>query len=226
MFPLPLQLDNDQLSRDDVAEGTLDYGHARRRPFRGIIDFGRFGSVESPTPDEIAQAQAWHADIANLTGPRWNLPMDVAIAQADRAHPFAMGGVPGQRTPLGRVLDAGIAEKAAADAKLKAQAVDVATQGAKVSADITSQQIAAQQARDAAARGQTSTTLIDPRTGQQVTVGPATAASSDNTMMYVGAAAVALGLAFLAKKRSSRGSLSGYSRRHRKSRRSKRRSKR
>lgn len=216
MFPLPLQLDNDLLSPDDAAEGTLDYGRMRGRRFRGIIDFGDF--TTDPTQAEAGWQAEFQSQLLRGASP------EAAASIASVNWPYASSAKNSTvAVAVARDIAAGLQAKAAQDAALKAKAVEAATQAAKIgtdTADLAARQAAA---RETAARNTTAVVSFDPRTGQPVTVSaqPATLPGSSNTGLYIGAAAVLLGLGFVAMKRKNRGSLGGY-RRRRKSRKSRR----
>lgn len=213
MFPLPLQTDNEQLSPDDVADGTMDYGRIRGRTFRGIIDFG-----------DAALDARWTADYQRYLAA--GMPEATARQLANIANFDPVTGMPGQyalQEDVGQKVAAAVAQKQAQDAQLKAQAANAAAQGVKIGTDVASQQIAAEQAKQNAKLTPGGGVVYDAKTGQPITVAPTGggAKSESNTAMYVGAAAVLLGLGFVAM-RKNRGSLGGYSRRHRKSRKSRR----
>ncbi len=213
----PMQ--NDDETSEITGQSLGAYGRARGRRFRGIIDFGAFGSESAPTPFEQDQARDWLKDYTNYKAT--GMESGAAANLANIAHPYAMDGVAGRRTALGTLLDTEAAKKATADAQLKANVVSASTEAARVGTQ-TAAQIAQSQMQ--ANGGGTARITADGR----VVMDPAGTAphedtivgGGDNTMMYVGAAVVGLGLLFASRKRGG-GSMAGYSRRKgRKARRS------
>lgn len=113
MFPLPLQTDNDLISADDAAEGTIDYGAARGRRFRGIIDFGRLGDINVTDP---SQAEAgWQAEFQSQLSRGVSPENAGTIASIN--WPYAPSAKnTAAAVAVARDVAAGLAQKAAQDA--------------------------------------------------------------------------------------------------------------